>query len=123
MSQLFFTDQNGRRWMCGWDNPSQGYYASRENDKPDPCTICTDVTWEDCKICAGRDWQEFDVLIGFGRGVSIIELDAMTAMSGFKMTPEQLDQLEEDRARQERPLTPLQKNIRAMFEQSASNKV
>jgi hypothetical protein len=106
MGQLFFTDETGRRWMCGWDNPSQGYYASRENDEErDPC-----------ELCAGGDWEEFDVLIGFGIGLPLDLLYAQMEKAGFQLTAEQLELLRKDHARDERPLTPLQKNVHAMFE-------
>ena len=126
MGQLFFTDQNGRRWMCGWDNPSQGYYASRENNQPFPCDVKCQrekgnqhgLWCGDCAVMNGLDdWQEFDVLIGFGKGVDIEGLVYACESYDFTLTTKQLYALEDDRDRQECPLTPLQKNIHAMFEE------
>lgn len=118
MGQLFFTDQNGRRWMCGWDNPSQGYYASRENDADDPCAECQEeYCGPDCQHFM-NEWQEFDILIGFGKGIlTLEELDAEMSKCGFVMDKEQKVMLYDDRFRQERPLTPLQENIRNMFKE------
>ncbi len=122
MGQLFFTDENGRRWMCGWDNPSQGYYASRENDQPNPCAVCPtpDGEEQNCVLCPmfdiANNWEEFDVLIGFSIGLPLDLLYARMEMAGFQLTAEQLELLREDHARDECPLTPLQKNVHAMFE-------
>jgi hypothetical protein len=69
-----------------------------------------------CELCAGGDWEEFDVLIGFGIGLPLDLLYAQMEKAGFQLTAEQLELLRKDHARDERPLTPLQKNVHAMFE-------
>jgi hypothetical protein len=93
MGQLFFTDETGRRWMCGWDNPSQGYYASRESLDPD---------------------EEFDIMAGFSKGVTLERLCEACAAFDFTLSNEQIEMLKADK--DERPLTALQKNIHVMFE-------
>jgi hypothetical protein len=97
MGQLFFTDDDDRRWVCGWDG--NGYYANRENDKSEVnCSTCS-KSLDDCDFCPRA--QEFDVQID---GVANLdELERLTFPYGFILDGYQRVQMTHDRFLEEHP--------------------
>ena len=118
MSQHIFMDQQGHRWMVGWDNPCQGFFALRENPEPKPesCGHCPiPQPGRDCDQCPLDAHEDFDILVGYAKGVPLEELDIAVQEHGLLLNPQQLDLLTEDRKREERPLSPLQQQVHAIF--------
>jgi hypothetical protein len=123
MGQVLLTDQNNRNWMAGWDNPTGGYYAQRfgEREAPMPCEGCygNPDPGRDCDECPLDKWQEFDVLLGFGRGIPNLEdLAIMMRHHGFTPTGEQLEMLARDGQESEKPLTSLQRKIQFLMREA-----
>lgn len=112
MGRMSFVDENNRKWVAGWNNPGQGYFAQRLNDEPSPgtCEGCPHLWEEDpaCLDCPVELYDEFDVNLGFGRSLDLGVLQYRTEEFGWAMTHEQLEAMRADRARDERPLSPLQ---------------
>jgi hypothetical protein len=99
MGQLFFTDDDDRRWVCGWDVAGNGYYANRENLKSElDCNTC-EKSPDDCDFCPAA--QEFDVQI---EGVANLdELERLTFPYGFILDGYQRVQMTHDRFLEELP--------------------
>jgi hypothetical protein len=108
--------------MIGWDGPTQGFFAQRYNDEPEPdidCYHCPYGQFElddpDCSKCELQNHEEFDVLIGFGFSVSMEQLIIQCARYDFELDRATIQLLHKDR-KGARPQTPLQENIQALFE-------
>lgn len=119
MGQLFFEDENGHTWMCGFDNPGRGFFAQRRNPEPPPpkCENCPDPDQgRDCDNCPLDRYEPFDIIVGFGFGVpDLDQLVEILAGFDFKMTPRQKVQMKMDRHNTEGPLYPMQRQVEEIF--------
>jgi hypothetical protein len=106
MSQHFVKDKNGREWIVGYDNPCQGFFASR---------IATDeyeqATGQDC-----------DILIGFGNGIDLKSLILECGKYDLVLYEHEglIEELINDRLREIKPLSPLQEMVRAMAKEAGA---
>ena len=114
MGQLWFTDESGRKWMCGYDNSGGGFFAQRENNVK--CANLLSENYEICERCTDDCPDEFDVMIGFAFGVKLEELIFKCREYGFNIRTEQIALLKKDCVNSKRPVTQLQRNVRAMFD-------
>lgn len=119
MGQLFFMDENGCRWMCGWDNPTGGYFAQRFNPEPSPveCPGCPEPEQDwDCNNCPIDAHEQFDVLVGYGKGIPDLDVLAATLVDfGFTIQPAERAAMKRDRKACERPLSPMQERVNQLF--------
>lgn len=106
MSRHFVKNSDGREWIVGYDNPCQGYFASR-------------IATEEYEQATGEDC---DVLIGFGNGVGLKELMLECGRYGFLFYEHQglVEKLINDKLREQRPLSPLQKRMRAIAKEAGA---
>lgn len=102
MSQHKLFDDEGREWMIGYDNPCGGFYATR---------FLSDEEAE-------RTGEEADVLIGFGKGVSLDVLNRECVRHGLILSDDLLGDLFLDELREKRPLTLLQQLVRGLAEEA-----
>lgn len=95
MSQHHLKDSSDRQWLVGYDNPCGEFFAMR-------------YAPEDAE-------EEFDVYIGFGKGVDLETLDEECRWHGLELEEKFLVQLFHDESLEKRALSPLQQQVRAVF--------
>ena len=116
MSRHKFIDGSGRTWFVGYDNPSQGFFAQRE--RPNECDpTCEKWAEFECSPeCPMLSDEEFDVLIGFGIGVSLEDLVEKTREHGCILPDHLVEYLQRDYDEEAGPRIPLQQNVWEMFQ-------
>lgn len=95
-------DSEGREWLIGFDNPCDGYFATRF------------VPPEELE--RDKDKPEADVYIGFGDGVDLATLIKGTSENGLDLDESMIEILVADQCREAGPVTALQEQVLSLVD-------